>query len=80
MKKLLLFLCIAFASCEVFDGKCWKCEIKYLDLKTQKLLMPVDTLKLCGKTRSEVKPLEFNGQYTHEKLGVVRKIEYCEEN
>lgn len=79
MKKLLIILTvILFAGCEEYSGKCWECEIKYLDLKTNKLLAVDDTLKLCDKTREEVEKLEMNGEFIVEGYGKVRKLEYCE--
>lgn len=74
MKKLtlLLLLAILLTGCEKLSTKCWECEIKYLDSKN-KLVGVDDTLKVCGD-----KPADFNDLFTHEKLGVVRKLKYCE--
>ncbi len=65
------------SSCEKAN-QCWECEIKYLDLKTQKLLLTDKPLDICGVSRDSTKKLEFNGSFTHPQLGIVRKLEYCE--
>lgn len=81
VKKLTLLIAIAilFIGCDKLSTKCWQCEIYYLDLKTNKLIVRDDTLNICGKTREDIAPREMNGKFTHPQYGVVRKVEYCEE-
>lgn len=81
MKRLILALLVGLAltSCEENAGKCWECEIKYLNIKTSKLITVDDTLKVCGQTRDEVALLETNAEIQHPVYGKVRKLEYCEE-